>query len=43
MTYWRLGWLVLPETLVSPIKELAQNLFICLSSIVQHAARACFE
>ena len=43
MTGWRLGWLVVPEALVSPIERLAQNLFICASSIAQHAALACFE
>ncbi|KAF3996116.1 pyridoxal phosphate-dependent aminotransferase [Glaciimonas immobilis] len=42
MTGWRLGWLVLPEALVAPIEKLAQNLFICASSIAQHAAIACF-
>jgi aspartate/methionine/tyrosine aminotransferase len=43
MTGWRLGWLVLPEALVAPIEKLAQNLFICASSVAQHAALACFE
>ena len=43
MTGWRLGWLVLPEALVAPVEKLAQNLFICASSIAQHAALACFE
>ncbi|MFZ3127230.1 MAG: pyridoxal phosphate-dependent aminotransferase [Rhodoferax sp.] len=43
MTGWRLGWMVVPEKLVSVIERLAQNLFICPSSIAQHAALACFE
>jgi aspartate/methionine/tyrosine aminotransferase len=43
MTGWRLGWLVLPEALVAPVEKLAQNLFICPSSVAQHAALACFE
>jgi len=43
MTGWRLGWLVLPPELVGPVEKLAQNLFICPSSIAQHAALACFE
>ncbi|RQO55300.1 pyridoxal phosphate-dependent aminotransferase [Paucibacter sp. KBW04] len=43
MTGWRLGWLVLPPALVAPIEKLAQNFFICPSSIAQHAALACFE
>ncbi len=43
MTGWRLGWMVVPESLVAPIEKLAQNLFICPSAIAQHAALACFE
>jgi aspartate/methionine/tyrosine aminotransferase len=43
MTGWRLGWLVVPEQLVAPIERLAQNLYICASSISQQAALACFE
>jgi len=43
MTGWRLGWLVVPEALVPPIERLAQNLFICPSTVAQHAALACFE
>jgi aspartate/methionine/tyrosine aminotransferase len=43
MTGWRLGWLLLPEELVAPVEKLAQNLYICASSIAQHAALACFE
>ena len=42
MTGWRLGWMVVPEALVAPIERLAQNLFICASTIAQHAALACF-
>ena len=43
MTGWRLGWMVVPEKLVAVIERLAQNLFICPSTIAQHAALACFE
>ena len=43
MTGWRLGWLVVPETLVPVMERLAQNLFICPSTLAQHAALACFE
>ena len=43
MTGWRLGWMVVPEALVGVIERLAQNLFICPSTIAQHAALACFE
>ena len=42
MTGWRLGWLVLPEALVAPVEKLAQNLYICASTIAQYAALACF-
>jgi aspartate/methionine/tyrosine aminotransferase len=43
MTGWRLGWLVVPQTLVPVVERIAQNLFICPSTIAQHAALACFE
>ena len=43
MTGWRLGWLVVPEALVPAIEKLAQNLYICASSLAQQAAIACFE
>ena len=43
MTGWRLGWMVVPEKLVPVIERLAQNLFICPSTVAQHAAMACFE
>ena len=43
MTGWRLGWLVVPEALAPVIERMAQNLFICPSTVAQHAALACFE
>ena len=43
MTGWRLGWLVVPDLLVPVVERLAQNLFICPSTVAQHAALACFE
>ena len=43
MTGWRLGWMVVPEALAPTIERLAQNLFICPSTVSQHAALACFE
>lgn len=43
MTGWRLGWLVLPPGLVAPVERLAQNLYICPSTLAQQAALACFE
>jgi aspartate/methionine/tyrosine aminotransferase len=43
MTGWRLGWVVLPPALVPAVEKLSQNLYICASSLAQHAALACFE
>ena len=43
MTGWRLGWCVVPESMVSVMENLAQNYFICPSTIAQHAALACFS
>ncbi len=43
MTGWRLGWMVLPDALVAPVEKLAQNLYICASTVAQHAALACFD
>jgi aspartate/methionine/tyrosine aminotransferase len=43
MTGWRLGWLVVPQALVPAMERIAQNLFICASTVAQCAALACFE
>ena len=37
LTGWRLGWLVLPPALLPEIEKLAQNFYICPSSMAQHA------
>ncbi len=42
MTGWRLGWLVVPPALVPVVEKLAQNLFICPSTVAQYAGVACF-
>jgi aspartate/methionine/tyrosine aminotransferase len=42
MTGWRLGWLVVPPALAPTFEKLAQNLYICASTLAQHAALACF-
>ena len=42
MTGWRLGWLVVPPSLVADVEKLAMNLFICAPAPAQHAALACF-
>jgi aspartate/methionine/tyrosine aminotransferase len=43
MTGWRVGWMVLPETLLRPVERLAQNLYICAPAISQRAAIAAFD
>ena len=43
MTGWRLGWLILPENLISPVERLAQNAYIAAPSISQYAALGAFE
>jgi len=43
MTGWRLGWLVVPDAMVEAVERLSQNLYICASTVAQHAALACFE
>ena len=43
MTGWRLGWLVVPSHAVQAVESLAQNLYICASTVAQHAALAGFE
>lgn len=42
MTGWRLGWCVLPESLVPVVERLAMNYFLCPSAPAQQAALACF-
>ncbi len=43
MTGWRLGWIVVPPDWVPAFEKLAQNLFICASTLAQRAALACFS
>lgn len=43
MTGWRLGWLVLPETVVPAVDKLAQNIFLAPPTPAQHAALAAFR
>ena len=38
MTGWRLGWVVVPPSLVRPIQKVAQNVFISPPTISQYAA-----
>ena len=43
MTGWRIGWMVVPEALVSTVERLAQNLFISAPAVSQVAAIAAFD
>ena len=43
MTGWRLGWMVLPQSLSRPIECLGQNLFISAPTLSQLAAIAAFD
>ncbi len=43
MTGWRIGWMVVPDTLVRPIERLQQNLAISVPTLSQIAAEAAFE
>ena len=43
MTGWRIGWMVLPETLIRRVERLAQNLYISPPSISQVAALGAFD
>jgi aspartate/methionine/tyrosine aminotransferase len=42
MTGWRLGWLVAPQSYVSAVDRLAQNIFLAAPTLSQHAALAAF-
>jgi aspartate/methionine/tyrosine aminotransferase len=43
MTGWRVGWMVVPETMVRTVERLAQNMFICPSHAGQVTALAAME
>lgn len=43
MTGWRLGWCIVPPPMVPVLERLAQNYYICPSTLAQHAALVCFE
>jgi len=42
MTGWRLGWMVVPESWIEPVRRLAQNLFVAPSTLAQAAALAAY-
>ena len=43
MTGWRVGWMVVPESLIRPLECLSQNLYISTPVISQYAALAAFD
>lgn len=43
MTGWRLGWIVVPRSLVRPMQKIAQNVFISAPTISQYAALRAFD
>ncbi|MBT4907739.1 MAG: pyridoxal phosphate-dependent aminotransferase [Rhodospirillaceae bacterium] len=43
MTGWRLGWLVVPESMMRSVECLAQNFFISAPTLSQYAALAAFD
>ncbi len=43
MTGWRVGWMVLPESLVRPVERIAQSLYISAPELSQVAAIEAFK
>ncbi len=43
MTGWRIGWMVVPESLIRTVERLAQNFFICPPHVSQVAALAALD
>jgi aspartate/methionine/tyrosine aminotransferase len=43
MTGWRIGWMIVPENMLTVVDRLQQNLFICAPEISQIAALAAFD
>ena len=43
MTGWRLGWTVLPDEMVDPVKKLSESLFVSPPTISQHLAYKIFD
>ncbi len=43
MTGWRVGWLVVPESMEGAAERLAQNLFLAAPTLAQHAALAALD
>lgn len=43
MTGWRVGWMIVPETMIDTINRLQQNAFICAPELSQIAALHAFD
>lgn len=43
MTGWRIGWMVVPETMIRTVERIAQNMFICPPHASQVAALAALD
>lgn len=43
MTGWRIGWMVLPQSMVRPVERLAQSLYISAPELSQVAAAAALQ
>ncbi|WP_018000210.1 aminotransferase class I/II-fold pyridoxal phosphate-dependent enzyme [Paracoccus sp. N5] len=43
MTGWRVGWMVVPETMIRTVERIAQNMFICPPHASQVAALAALD
>jgi aspartate/methionine/tyrosine aminotransferase len=43
MTGWRIGWIVVPESVVDTVERLQQNLYICAPHVSQVAALAALD
>jgi aspartate/methionine/tyrosine aminotransferase len=43
MTGWRVGWVVVPDTIVDTVERLQQNLYICAPHVSQVAAFAALD
>lgn len=43
MTGWRLGWMVVPELMLSDVERMAQNFFLAPATLSQYAALAAFS
>lgn len=43
MTGWRLGWMVVPESMLADVERMAQNFFLAPPTLSQYAALAAFK